>query len=176
MGVRFSCLNAFIQWCQARAGWIFHPSMSLGSFGNYKQAAPCMQARKMPAHSFYLAMDDFGLLLSNIWGAKLAEVDGSLIVIHYHIHSLPVWPDWAIFCTLDNHSKQVATNILLKLPTLLGNFSKCAKSFIFLVKSFLGNFYRHLAIFFWSHCSVCTCISDVSGWWFYAVLCKLPSS
>ena len=26
-----------------------------------------------------------------------------------------------------------------------------SKSFIFLVKSFLGNFYRHLAIFFWSH-------------------------
>ena len=27
-----------------------------------------------------------------------------------------------------------------------------SKSFIFLVKSFLGNFYRHLAIFIWSHC------------------------
>ena len=26
-----------------------------------------------------------------------------------------------------------------------------SKSIIFLVKSFLGNFYRHLAIFFWSH-------------------------
>ena len=23
---------------------------------------------------------------------------------------------------------------------------------IFLVKSFFGNFYRHLAIFFWAHC------------------------
>ena len=28
-----------------------------------------------------------------------------------------------------------------------------SKSLIFLVKSFLGNFYRHLAIFFWSHWS-----------------------
>ena len=27
-----------------------------------------------------------------------------------------------------------------------------SKSLIFLVKSFLGNFYRNLAIFFWSHC------------------------
>ena len=27
-----------------------------------------------------------------------------------------------------------------------------SKSFIFQVKSFLGNFYRHLAILFWSHC------------------------
>ena len=26
-----------------------------------------------------------------------------------------------------------------------------SKSIIFLVKLFLGNFYRHLAIFFWSH-------------------------
>ena len=31
-------------------------------------------------------------------------------------------------------------------------FVKMSKSLNFLVKSFLGNFYRHLAIFFWSHC------------------------
>ena len=31
-------------------------------------------------------------------------------------------------------------------------FVKVPHSFIFLVKSFLGNFYRHLAIFIWSHC------------------------
>ena len=31
-------------------------------------------------------------------------------------------------------------------------FVKVLKSIIFHVKSFLGNFYRHLAIFFWSHC------------------------
>ena len=30
-------------------------------------------------------------------------------------------------------------------------FVKMLKSVIFLVKSFLGNFYKHLAIFFWSH-------------------------
>ena len=30
-------------------------------------------------------------------------------------------------------------------------FVKVSKSFIFLVKSFLGNFYRHLATFYWSH-------------------------
>ena len=30
-------------------------------------------------------------------------------------------------------------------------FVKVSKSLIFLVKSFLGNFYRHLAIFYWSH-------------------------
>ena len=30
-------------------------------------------------------------------------------------------------------------------------FVKLSKSFNFLVKSFLGNFYRHLATFYWSH-------------------------
>ena len=30
-------------------------------------------------------------------------------------------------------------------------FVKVSKSFIFLVKSFLGNFYRHLTTFYWSH-------------------------
>ena len=30
---------------------------------------------------------------------------------------------------------------------------KVSKSFIFLVKSFLGNFYRHKATFYWSHCT-----------------------
>ena len=33
-----------------------------------------------------------------------------------------------------------------------GIFVKGSKSIIFLVKSGLGKFYRHLAIFFWSHC------------------------
>ena len=39
----------------------------------------------------------------------------------------PVWPDWTIFGTLGNHSKPVATIILPKLPTLLGNFCKGVK-------------------------------------------------
>ena len=62
-----------------------------------------------------------------------------------------VWPDWAIYYNLANFSKPVATMILPKLPTLYSIFVKVLKSFIFLVKSFLGNFYRHLAIFYWSH-------------------------
>ena len=32
-------------------------------------------------------------------------------------------------------------------------FVKVSKSIIFLVISVLGKFYRHSAIFFWSHCS-----------------------
>ena len=53
-----------------------------------------------------------------------------------------VWPDWAIYWTLGNFSKPVATISLPKSPTLLGNFCKGVKN------SFLGNFYRHLATFY----------------------------
>ena len=60
-----------------------------------------------------------------------------------------VWPsDWAIYWTWGNFLKINLTKYIF-----LGNFLKLSKSIIFLVKSFLGNFYRHLAIFFWSHCS-----------------------
>ena len=64
-----------------------------------------------------------------------------------------VWPDWVNYCTLGNFSKPMATIILPKLPTLLGNFLKMTKSFMFPVESFLGNFYRHLVTFYWSHCT-----------------------
>ena len=62
-----------------------------------------------------------------------------------------MWPDWAIYLTLSKFLKSLATINLPKSPTFLGIFVKVSKSIIFLVKSFLGNFYRHLAIFFWSH-------------------------
>ena len=63
-----------------------------------------------------------------------------------------MWPDWAIFCYFGKHSKLVSTIILPKLPALLGNFCKSVKIIHFLVKSFWGNFYQHLAFFIWSHC------------------------
>ena len=56
---------------------------------------------------------------------------------------------------LGNFSKPVATIILPKSPTFLGNFCEGVEIFHFPVKSCLGNFYRHLAIFYWSHCSQC---------------------
>ena len=37
-------------------------------------------------------------------------------------------------------------------PHFKAIFVKLSKSLIFPVKSFLGNFYRHLATFYWSHC------------------------
>ena len=39
-----------------RAGWIFHPSTSFGSFGSSRQAAPCIQAIITCANSFYLVL------------------------------------------------------------------------------------------------------------------------
>ena len=63
-----------------------------------------------------------------------------------------VWPDWAIYCTLDNFSKPVAIIILPKLQIFQAIFVKYSKYFIYLMKSFFGNFYSHLATFYWSHC------------------------
>ena len=54
--------------------------------------------------------------------------------------------------------KAFANNYLPKTPTFFSNFCKGAKSLIFLVKSFWGNFYRHLAIIFWSHWLLATVV------------------
>ena len=63
-----------------------------------------------------------------------------------------VWPDWAIYWALGNHSKPVATiTIYPNHPHCWAIFVKVSKSFIFLVKSFLGNFFRHLVIFICPH-------------------------
>ena len=59
-----------------------------------------------------------------------------------------MWTDWAIYFTLGNFSKPGATINFPKSHTVLGNFCKGAKIFHdFLVKSFSGNCYRHLATF-----------------------------
>ena len=65
----------------------------------------------------------------------------------FHSKWRAVWPDLPIYWTLGNFSKTLATISLPKTPTFLGNFLEVSKYLIFLVKSFLGNFYRHLAIF-----------------------------
>ena len=51
----------------------------------------------------------------------------------------------------DLFSKPVATNSLPKSLTFLGGSCKGVRSIIFIVKSFLDYFYRHLATFYWSH-------------------------
>ena len=47
----------------------------------------------------------------------------------------PVWPDWAIYWTLSNFSKPLATIILPKSPTFLG---KGVKIYIFSSKIIFG--------------------------------------
>ena len=69
-----------------------------------------------------------------------------------HLTPQPVWPDWLIYWTSGNLLKPLPTINLPKSSTFLGNFVNVSKSFIFAVKSCLGNFCRLLAIFFWSHC------------------------
>ena len=64
----------------------------------------------------------------------------------YTPHS--VWPDWAIYWTLGNFLKPLATINLPKFSTFLGNFCKRVKIYHFPSEIHsLGNFYRHLAIF-----------------------------
>ena len=63
----------------------------------------------------------------------------------------PVWPDWAIYWTFGKFLKHLATINLPKSPHSLAIFVKMSKPIINRVKSFLGNFYRHFAISFWSH-------------------------
>ena len=55
--------------------------------------------------------------------------------------------DWAIYWTLGSFLKPLATINRPKSPIFLGYFCEGVKIGHFLVKSFLGNFYRHLAIF-----------------------------
>ena len=60
-------------------------------------------------------------------------------------------PDWAIFCTLGNFLKPLATINLPRFLTFLGNFCKGVKIYHFSGEIIFGSFYRHLAIFFWLH-------------------------
>ena len=75
-----------------------------------------------------------------------------------------VWPDWPLYWTLGNFLKPLAAINLTKIWHILRQFLKVSKYIIFLVKSFLGNFCRHLAIFFWSHWWRAM-IVDPTFWW-----------
>ena len=57
------------------------------------------------------------------------------------------------FCTLGNHSKLVATTILHKLPTLLGNFCKGCQNYSFSSEIIFGELLLTFGDFFWSQCT-----------------------
>ena len=78
---------------------------------------------------------------------KMSDLHFFISPLHTSSASTSVWPGWAIYWTLGNFLKPLATIILPKPPTFLGKFCKGVKIHPFLVKSFLVNFYRHLAFF-----------------------------
>ena len=53
---------------------------------------------------------------------------------------VPVWPNWAIYWTLGNFWKPLATINLSKYPTFLSNFCKGVKIYHFSSEIILGNF------------------------------------
>ena len=71
-----------------------------------------------------------------------------------------IWRFIWLWATFQSLWKQF---ICPNLPHSYTIFVKVSKSLIFLVKSFLGNFYRHLATFYWSHCSLQTLCSRWAG-------------
>ena len=59
-----------------------------------------------------------------------------------------IWRFIGLYATFQSLWKAIN---LPKSPTFLGNFCKCVKIFNFSREIILGNFYRHLAVLFWSH-------------------------
>ena len=67
---------------------------------------------------------------------------------------------FALWATIQSREQQL---FYPNRPHCYTIFVKVSKSIIFLVKSFLGNFYRHLAIFIWSHWWTVLLVIDVCG-------------
>ena len=86
-----------------------------------------------------------------LWKINFKTMDASIVLSSRTVQ--PEWPDWTIYWTLGIFSRPLAAISLPKSSTFLGNFCKGVKIFNFLVKFSLGNFYRHLATFYWSHCA-----------------------
>ena len=75
------------------------------------------------------------------------EVPWDLLSNHLRA-SKPVWPDWATFWCLWQQL------FCPKSPTSLGNFRKAVEIFHFSGETIFGKHIgRHLATFYWSHCS-----------------------
>ena len=68
-------------------------------------------------------------------------------------YTRPVWPDCAIYCTLGNFSKPVASIILPIIAHIFRQFLLSCQTLSFFWWNHLGNFYSNLATFNWSHCS-----------------------
>ena len=105
---------------------------------------------------------DWVILLTNRWLKELGIGNSKKkqptlnLALHVHTHThvtLSVWPVWGIYLTLGTFLKPLAIINFPKYPTFLGNFCIGVKIYHFPSEIILGNFYRHLAICFWSHCT-----------------------
>ena len=93
---------------------------------------PCFVRTKSSIHEKY---EKWAKIPEMLTRSKLSSV------VKIKLTEDAVWADWAIYCTLGNFSKPVATIILSKWPTFLGNFWKGVKIFHFSSEIILGNFH-----------------------------------
>ena len=84
------------------------------------------------------------LLTASIWHKNLRIAKQAYWTKKYVKYNIIIGISVTI---LGNYLKPLATINLPKSPTFLSIFVKVSKSLISLVKSFLGNFHRHLTIF-----------------------------
>ena len=88
---------------------------------------------------------------------------------HSSSSSSSVWPDWAIYCTFQSLWQQ----LFCPNHPYFRQFCKGVNIFHFLVVSFLGNFYRHLASFYLV--TLQSSSSSSSWWWWRGRLNLLPN-
>ena len=88
--------------------------------------------------------------LCQVFGKPQITVNSFLTMLIEAVSSPPVWPDWALYWTLGNFLKPLATMNLSKSPTFLGNFCKGvkieAKKPYFSIREFL-DFPNHLILY-----------------------------
>ena len=70
------------------------------------------------------------------------------LIAKRRIQCAQIWRFFVFWASIQSRWQQL---LYPNTPHCQAILAKVSKSFIFQVKSFLGNFYRHLAIFFWSH-------------------------
>ena len=77
--------------------------------------------------------------LNNLNEWRFVDLTNSQFSFNFNLLALrPVWHYWAIYCTLGNFFKPVATIILPKSPTILGNFCKDVEIFNFASEIIFG--------------------------------------
>ena len=92
-------------------------------------------------------------------------IPGLFLSNSFHLWLIPpLWPDWAIFWTLGNFSKPLATVNLPNSPTFLGNFCIGVKIYHFSSEIFFGQFLQSFGDFFLVTLDLMLYISIVYDW------------